>query len=234
MSLDGKHRRVKRMANRVLRDWTDSEAMDTLSPGAEVFFTRLVMKADDYGSYHANPKLIRAGLFPLKAYTDVKVGEWLDECITAGLVFTYVVDGRKYIRIKNFGQRLRNMRNTFPKPLDDDPPQVAASVSESPPETETKQKRNETESETEMVLPHGDLFLRSWDEWIKYRSEKRQKLTSSSRKKQIELLAARSELEACEMIQQSIANGWTGLFEVKRNGSQTPTTSKQRADPMTL
>lgn len=213
------------MANRVLRDWTDSDAMDNLSPGAEVFFTRLIMKADDYGSYHANAKLLKAGLFPLKAYSDVKVAEWLDECITVGLVFRYHVGGRTYIRIKNFGQRMRNMKNKFPEPeneVADNSPQVAADGGESPPETrnEKLESRNE-KPETENVLPHGDLFLKSWDEWIKYKSEKRQKLTRSSRKKQLELLAARSELEACGMIQQSISNGWTGLFPLKKDSNNT-------------
>lgn len=140
------------MANRVLRDWTTSEAVDQLSSDAERLFTRLIMKADDYGSFHSNPKLIRAACFPLKELKDSRISEWINECIEAGLIFKYVVDGKEYIRIINFGQRLRNMRGIFPQPLDIHPPQVAASCSESPPETETKQKQ-ETESETETNEP---------------------------------------------------------------------------------
>jgi len=129
------------MANRVLRDWTASEAIDLLSEGAEIFFTRLIMKADDYGSFHSNPKLIRAALFPLKEYKDAIISKWVNECIDAKILFAYTVDGKEYLRIVNFGQRLRNMRNTFPQPVDD-PLTIRR---ESPPET----KRNETETETE-------------------------------------------------------------------------------------
>lgn len=129
------------MANRVLRDWTASETIDQLSEGAEVFFTRLIMKADDYGSYYSNPKLIRSALFPLKDYKDATISKWVNECIDAKILFAYTIEGREYLRIVNFGQRLRNMRNTFPQPADD-PLSIRR---ESPPET----KRNETESETE-------------------------------------------------------------------------------------
>lgn len=147
------------MANRVLRDWTTSENIDNLSPEAEVLFTRLIMKADDYGSYHANPKLINAAIFPLKDYTSKQIDLWLNECIRAKIIFKYTVDGKDYIRIDNFGQRLRNMRNTFPQP-DSDP---LTTRGKSRPETETK--RNETESETETKpRDFDDTFLKAFDE----------------------------------------------------------------------
>lgn len=132
------------MANRVIRDWTTSETMDSISLEAEVFFTRLIMKADDFGSYHANIKLLKAGLFPLKEVSRDQVTKWMKECVQANLIFMYEVEGKGYIRIKDFGQRLRNMRNAFPHPVDNSQ-QVAAKRGDSPPET----KRNEVETETE-------------------------------------------------------------------------------------
>ena len=53
------------MPTRMLRDWTDSLKFDGLSAEAERLFARLLMKADDYGRYHADPRLVRAGCFPL-------------------------------------------------------------------------------------------------------------------------------------------------------------------------
>lgn len=176
------------MANRILRDWTASEAMDSLSADAEVFFTRLIMKADDYGSFYSNTKLIKAALFPLKEYKDTAISKWVNECIDAGLLFSYTVDGKEYLRIVNFGQRLRNMRSTFPQP-DDKSQQSAASRRESPPET----KRNETETETEtdedcelVVWPSFDDFWNLYDKkqdrpkcekkWEKIKQEAREKI----------------------------------------------------------
>ncbi len=68
------------MANRVIRDWTASESVDLLTVKAEVFFTRLIMKADDYGNYTGNPKLIAAALFPLKMYDVSSILMWMEEC----------------------------------------------------------------------------------------------------------------------------------------------------------
>lgn len=147
------------MANRVLRDWTTSDAVDNLSPEAEVFFTRLIMKADDYGSYHANPKLIKSALFPLKDYTIKQIEIWLKELINSKIVFRYEVDGKEYIRIDNFGQRLRNMRNTFPQPVDNS----LTTRGNSRPET----KRNETETKQETetnAQTFDELFSEAFDE----------------------------------------------------------------------
>ncbi len=129
------------MPNRVLRDWTTSQVIDQLSSDAEVFFTRLIMKADDYGSYYANPKLIKAALFPLRNISENKITDLVNECVNAGLLANYAVNSKEFIRILEFGQRLRNMRNAFPHP---EKP-LAAIRRESPPET----KRNETNQETD-------------------------------------------------------------------------------------
>lgn len=102
------------MPNRVLRDWTTSETIDKLSQGAEVFFTRLIMKADDFGNYTANLKLLKAALFPLKNYHESEIQLWLDECCSVGILKMYSSDHKDFINIPNFGQRLRAMKSQYP------------------------------------------------------------------------------------------------------------------------
>lgn len=147
------------MANRVLRDTTYSESINLLSPGAEVFFYRLIMKADDYGSYHANPKLVRSLLFPLKNLKDASVDEWMGECVNAGLIFLYSAQNKPYCRILNFNQRLRNMRGRFPPPSDEET-ELAASRGDSRLETRnTETQKQETEIESETVnVPFNDFW----------------------------------------------------------------------------
>jgi hypothetical protein len=137
------------MAKRLLRDWTDSEIMDSISIEAEVFFTRLIMKADDYGSYHANPKLLKAALFPLKEMVTFKdIGNWVWECIQADLIFLYESEGKEYIRINKFDQRLQNKRNAFPHPKEIKSPEVTVNHGESPPEREVElEEKKEVELE---------------------------------------------------------------------------------------
>lgn len=138
------------MPNRVLRDWTTSESIDKLSLGAEVFFTRLIMKADDYGNYTANHKLLRSALFPLRDHNQAQVEVWIDECVEAGIVMRYEIDGKQFINIPNFGQRMRQMRNTFPPPADKSLPSGGQLAVNGRPET--KRNRNESEIETKIQI----------------------------------------------------------------------------------
>lgn len=147
------------MANRILRDWTDSETIDKLSFQSEVLFTRLFMKADDYGCFHANPKLVKAALFPLKDVRESDVSRWLDECQKAGLIAFYSSKGKQYLTIPNFGQRLRAMKRRFPVPptydsnprSDDSNPPVEKKI-----ETETESRKEGEKSLKEKNLTIED------------------------------------------------------------------------------
>lgn len=109
------------MSNRMLRDWTDSEKIHILSAEAERFFTRLIMKADDYGRYYGNIKLLRANLFPLyEKLKEERVQSWVKECESAELIFCYEVDGKSYLEIKMFDQKLKVRRSKFPPSNEED------------------------------------------------------------------------------------------------------------------
>ncbi len=157
------------MPNRILRDYTDSEAMAKISAHAERLFIRLIQKADDYGNYHANPTLLRSGCFPLMLDTvrEADISRDLAACEKAGLIALYEVSGKKLLNIKNFNQRMRNSRPRFPLPSwqQDDgvktdnvvttrgkSPRVAASRGKSRPESETD---SETDSETKECVSAG-------------------------------------------------------------------------------
>ena len=148
------------MANRVLRDWTQSESIDKLSQGAELFFTRLIMKADDYGCYYGNPKLLNSALFPLKDYDQIAIRDWRDECVKAKIIILYEFEGKQYIKIKDFGQRLRLMKSKFPQPEDGCLTDVSQLSDNGRPET----KRNEVENEGEGNAPTFDeKFKQAFD-----------------------------------------------------------------------
>lgn len=116
----------------MLRDWTDSLKFDGLSAEAERLFTRLLMKADDFGRYHANPRLLKSGCFPLaedlRANT---VAAWLTELSDRQLVFCYTSGTVEYLAIYNYGQRLRQARAKFPQPTGK-PPGWMATCGDSP------------------------------------------------------------------------------------------------------
>mgnify|MGYP000981133513 CR=1 FL=1 len=121
------------MPNRILRDWTDSEDIQKLSEGAEIFYTRLIMKADDYGRYSGNAVMIKNTLFPLKDEITIgSIKNWVKECQDAGILLAYVVDNRPYLQIEKFRQRLRTYNTKYPAP-----PAEIQTMNETEPEPET-------------------------------------------------------------------------------------------------
>ena len=60
-------------------------------------------------------------------------------------------------------------------------------------------------------------FLSAWDDWQRYRKERRKKLTPITIERQLAKLAKAGPDTAVAMIEQSIENGWIGLFEVKED-----------------
>jgi len=157
----------------MLRDWTDSEAVNELSVGAERFFVRLIMKADDFGRYHADARLLRSFLYPLisEKVKDSDIVKFLAECEMQCLIDLYEIDGKKYLEIKEFGQRLRSMKSKFPAPiikndghLSDTCPQSAADGGSPPtivcPEGEEEveeKKKLEVEEEGEPAKPRPPI-----------------------------------------------------------------------------
>lgn len=71
----------------------------------------------------------------------------------------------------------------------------------------------------EIVFPtpwmHHTEFEAAWDEWKKYRKERKKSLTASTVKRQLKFLATFSSTDAIAVIHASIQNGWVGLFAPK-------------------
>jgi len=141
------------MPNRILRDYTDSLAFDGMSADAERLWTRLLVKADDFGRYHADPRLVKAGCFPLlDTLRTNELARWLDELSHRSLIFRYEAKGRSYLAIPRFRQRLRQETSKYPPP-DGEPadwrPTDDRQVTDSGRlETEEETKRREVEEET--------------------------------------------------------------------------------------
>lgn len=109
------------MPNRILREGIlTSDRVNALSSGAENFYRRLMSVVDDYGRYTANPTLLRAACFPLRVdqVKESHIEAWLKECVQGGessLLEMYTVEGKVYLRMRDFGQRTRTP-SKFPDP----------------------------------------------------------------------------------------------------------------------
>lgn len=143
------------MANRILRDWTASKKMSALSAEAERLFTRLIMKADDFGRFHADADMIRSLCFPRSSDVTVKqIEKWLSEIVP--LIKVYEVEGSKYLEILDFGQKLRITRSKYPEPSVDNLSTTCLHIADNlsttcPPETKRNETETEVETETELA-----------------------------------------------------------------------------------
>lgn len=111
--------------------------------------------------------------------------------------------------------------------IDDDNTQ--SRVEESKEKKNKEKERKAVDPLRALPSPFGSLeFKTAWHEWEKFRRELKKKLTESTAKKQLKFLGARAENEAIEIINQSITNGWTGLFDMKTNGHSKPKEVKEK------
>lgn len=58
-------------------------------------------------------------------------------------------------------------------------------------------------------------FVNAWDEWLQHRREIHKSVTASTARRQLDKLAKAGPVVAVAMIEQSISQGWQGLFELK-------------------
>lgn len=231
------------MANRILRDWTFSENVDALNFEAEVFFTRLIMKADDFGCFHGNPKLLKAALFPLKEIKQSVVEKMLNDCVEAGIIILYEVESKKYLKIIDFGQRLRTMNSKFPQPDDN----ARTIVSNAPPEEKRREEETEEEEEknivaslkktfsfkTELLKLNSDEQL--VDEWLSIRKFKKARNTETSFKAFVRELM-KSKLPVNEVLRICVERSWSGfdatwINNIKNNNNantQQPISNEER------
>jgi len=114
------------MPNRIIKESIcTSEEINSLSTEAENLFYRLMVRADDFGCYYGNVKIIKNTCYPLKS-DDIKdnhLVSWLNELINVGLVFLYTAnDGKQYLKITKWEkhQQKRAKRSKFPIPDDSD------------------------------------------------------------------------------------------------------------------
>ena len=91
------------------------------------------------------------------------------------------------------------------------------------PDTNRTREKKGKEREEEIALPEEldtPDFRKAWSEWTEYRRESKKKLTKSTITRQLGSLAKLGEEAAIASIDQSISNGWTGLFEPKGDAAR--------------
>lgn len=87
------------MPNRIIRERAlTSVTLDALSPEAERFFWRLILVADDFGRFEADPRIMLAKCFPLRVrrLTTERITRWWMELCNVQTVVSYRINDKLY------------------------------------------------------------------------------------------------------------------------------------------
>ena len=105
------------MPSRIIRESSrTSPTLDQLSGDAERLWWRLTTVADDYGRFEADPRVVTAACFPLRAGQRgwvAFVARWMDELERSGGIERYEIRGRIY---GHFVQWEKYQRKPLSKP----------------------------------------------------------------------------------------------------------------------
>lgn len=121
------------MPTRILRPGlTTSEHFNACDWFAQSLYIRILTLVDDFGRYDANERILKAHAFPLA--DDVQVPAIASGCqqLSAnGLAKFYTVDGKKYLQLTRWQERVRSKESKFP-PLADNCQQMPADCGQMP------------------------------------------------------------------------------------------------------
>ena len=165
-------------------------------------FIGLWCAADRDGRFKWDARRLGVQILP---YDAVDFEAIMEALASHGFIEKYEVDGRTYGWVPSFS-RHQVINNREP---DSSLPSSTGSVTPATP-------RKEETKELDLKIPFmfdSIEFNDAWDRWCNYRIEKKKKLTPSTASMQLKKLEAVGEARAIKMIDYSITNGWTGLFE---------------------
>jgi hypothetical protein len=208
-----------------------------------IAFAGLWTVADKAGRFEWRPRQLKLNVLP---YDDIDFSAVLSALESYGFVMRYAVDEKTFGAIPSWDRHqhknTREPDSTIPGPDEDStwqahaPAKASAEQAQSNGDREGKGREGKGKdacSARTAALATPGLDVASFERWEAYRVEIRKALKPSS------LQAAAVELakfgqDQSAVVQQSIANGWQGLFELKRtNGKHAPAEKPRRERPPT-
>lgn len=194
---------------------------------------RLIMVADDYGRFHAEPRMLRAKCFPLKLdVRDTDITRWLAACEKAGMLRCYKdTKDRPLLEIVGFKQRSRT-DSKFPSP-------------EECPSNDGQMTVNGPSNDGLDVFVFGGVagfgdgasapfhskeFAEAWRKWKAYSRKIGKVVNEIVEAEQWRMLKPMGEARAIAMIEATIRNQWKTLQEEKpkETGRKTLTSDEYR------
>lgn len=204
------------------------DGLSEIEPIARLLFVGLWCMADKEGRLEDRPKRIKAEVLP---YDQIEIEDLLTVLAKRGFIVRYDCDGLLLIEIPNFA---RHQRITGKEAETESKYPSAATGKQRGNNGETtettgregKGKEGKGESApTTLVFP-GDLnceeFRKAWERYEAYRREsKMRRLKDSTVEAKLAEMATWGKSAAIEAIENTIRNGWQGIFEPKNGRGES-------------
>lgn len=203
-----------------------------------IAFAGLWTVADKCGRFEWRPRQLKLNVLP---YDELDFAEVLSALEKYNFLIRYEVDGKEYGCIPSWEKHqhinVREPDSTIPAPdFESDtagktPDEDGTCTGSVPAEAAGKGRegkgtgKGKEESHARDPLPDG-LNFEAWERWEGYRKLIRKPLKPVSIPAAQQALAAFGS-EQSAVVEQSVANGWQGLFALKLNGSTHGTTARK-------
>ncbi len=196
---------------------------------AQVFYDWLLTVVDDFGRYDARPSILRPVVFPLllELVRESDVSRCLAECEKAGLIRLYSVEGKPFLEVQNFKQRLRASKSRWPEPSNGTSGICHDIVMTMSTDTDTEAH---TEAHTGAAVAADDFppwmkdpaFVQAWSDFEVHRTEIKHPVKPTSKSRLLKKLAKWGFDKAVTALENSVENGWQGVFppEEKRTSGR--------------
>ena len=163
------------MPNRIIKESIcTSESLSKISAQAERLFMRLIVKADDFGLYYGNTKIIMGNCFPLIKIKESDLEKWLGELEKENIISFYKAeDGKIYLKLNSWdeNQTRRATKSKFPLPHAFESNCMQANANVSVNENVNENVNEERERSSCAKAQAREAFEKFWEAYPKKRSK---------------------------------------------------------------
>lgn len=207
------------MPNRILKESIrTSDSISQLNWFEEVLFYRLIVSCDDYGRFDGRIPIIKGTCFSLKDVTNKDIEKALNKLVAVGLAGHYMVEEKPYLQLLAWErhQTVRAKKSKYPSPDEGEMISHENNCKHMQADVNVIQSNPNPIRESESYS--GDARLdEALNEYVKFRKQMKKPMTKRAIQLAVKKLQNMSDSvdEQIAIIEQSIMNGWQGLFPLK-------------------
>ena len=225
------------MPNRIIKESIHtSEDVNRMSDFQFRLWVSLITYVDDFGRGDARPAVIKGTCFPLRDRIALKdIDAALKALAGIGCVGLYEVDGKPYLYFPTWEshQRIQSKKSKYPAPDESENHGESRCFTVSHGESPLESNPNTNPNLKENPNPNGAEYSASAAlndailSFVEFRKKIKKPMTDRAIGLMIKKLNefSSNEDEQIAILNQSILNGWTGIYELKKGGDGHGNTS---------